>query len=116
MVLKLSLYLLKLFVIYFIQILGVIEQAPVFIAFCAKTVNRNTYIYIYIYIYIYVYIYIGETARSVHESIYEHKRDIRLGNLNKVHFLHISKTDNNIEFNAATILAHIHNDKLRQIF
>ena len=42
--------------------------------------------------------------------IYEHKRDIRLGNL-KTLFLYISKTDSNFDFKAAMMLAHILNKR-----
>ena len=47
---------------------------------------------------------------------YEHKCDIRLGNSNHALSLNISKTNPNFNFNAATILAHIHNKRLGQIF
>ena len=60
--------------------------------------------------------YIGETARNVQKRIFEHKRDIRLGNLNNALFLHIYKSDYNFDFNAATKLAHIHQKRLREIF
>ena len=55
-------------------------------------------------------------ARNIHKHIYEYKRDIRLGNLNNALFSHISKTDHNFDFNAATMFAHIHNKRMRQIF
>ena len=53
---------------------------------------------------------------NIHKCIYEHQRAIRLSNLNNVLFLHISKTDHNFDFNGATMLAHIHNKRSRQIF
>ena len=60
--------------------------------------------------------YIHEMSRNIHKCPYEHKRDIRLGNLNNAHFLHISITDDNFDFNAATMLTHIYHKRLRQIF
>ena len=45
---------------------------------------------------------------NIHKCIYEHKRDIRLGNLTNALFLHMSKNNHNFDFNAATMLAHIH--------
>ena len=33
-----------------------------------------------------------------------------------MHFSNISKTDHNFDFNAATMLAYIHNKRLRRIF
>ena len=60
--------------------------------------------------------YIGEIARNLNKRLYEHKRDIRLDNSNNALFLHISKTKHNFNFNAGTMLAHIHNKRLRKIF
>ena len=60
--------------------------------------------------------YIGETFRNLKKCLYEHKRDIRLGNFNNALFLHISEINHNFNFDAATMLAHIHNKRLRQIF
>ena len=60
--------------------------------------------------------YIGKTLRNVQKCIYKHRRDIRLGDLINALLLHISKTDHNFDLNAATVLAHIHNKRLRQIF
>ena len=59
--------------------------------------------------------YLGETSRNIHKRIYEYKRDIRVGNLNAL-LQHISKFDHNFDFNAATMLAYIHNKSLKQIF
>ena len=42
----------------------------------------------------------------------EHKRDIRLGNLNNA-LLYISKIDHNFDFNPVIMLTHIHNKRLR---
>ena len=53
---------------------------------------------------------------TLKERQYEYKRDIWLGNSNNELFLHISKTNHNFNFNTDTILAHIHNKILRQIF
>ena len=58
--------------------------------------------------------YIDETVRNFHKHM--NIRDIRLSNLNNALFLHISKTDHNFDFNAATMFVHIHNRRLRQIF
>ena len=47
--------------------------------------------------------------------MYEHRRDIRISNLSNVLLQHVSKTDHNFDFNAATMLACIHNKRSRQI-
>ena len=47
---------------------------------------------------------------------YEYKRDNRLGNSHNAVFLQISKTNHNFNFNTATMLSHIHNKRLREIF
>ena len=60
--------------------------------------------------------YKGETSRNVRKRIYEHRRDIRLGNLNCALPWHISKTDLNFDFNTAIMLADIHNKRVRQFF
>ena len=60
--------------------------------------------------------YIGKTSRNIYKHLYEHKSDIRSDNLNNALCLHISKTDHNFDFNAATMLAHIYNKRLRHIF
>ncbi len=60
--------------------------------------------------------YISETSGKPLKCLYEHKRDIRLGNFNNALFLHISEINHNFNFDAATMLAHIHNKRLRQIF
>ena len=59
--------------------------------------------------------YISETSRNL-KNLYEQKRDIRLCNSNNALFILISKTNHDFNFNAATMLAHIHNKRLRQIF
>ena len=59
--------------------------------------------------------YIGEMSRNIYNPLYEHKRDIRLDNLDTL-FLHIYKTDHNFDFNTAMMLVHIHNNRLRQTF
>ena len=46
----------------------------------------------------------------------EHKRDIRIGNLNNALFLHISQSNHNFDFKSAKMLIYIHNKSLRQIF
>ena len=60
--------------------------------------------------------YDGETARNLQKGLYEHQHDIRLGNSNNTLFLNIYKTNHNLNFNAATMVAHIHNKRLKQIF
>ena len=60
--------------------------------------------------------YIGETSRNFHIRLKEHKRDIRIGNLNNALFQHISQSNHNFEFNPANILIYIHNKRLRRIF
>ena len=59
--------------------------------------------------------YVSEMSHSLQTRIYEHKQDIHLGNLNNAVLLHMSKTNHNFNFNAATMLAYIHNKKLRKI-
>ena len=59
--------------------------------------------------------YTGETTKNLYKSIYEHKRNITLGNINDALFLHMSKTDHNFHLNAAMMFAHILK-RLRQIF
>ena len=59
-------------------------------------------------------IYIGNTSRSLKQRPYEHQCDIRLGNL-ITHFSYIyPKLIKNLFFHAATILAYIHNKRLRK--
>ena len=60
--------------------------------------------------------YISETSINIYKRLFEHKRDLRLGHLKNAFFLHISKIDYHLYFNAAMMLAHIHNRILRQIF
>ena len=48
--------------------------------------------------------YIGETSWNLHVCLKEHKRDIRIGNLNNALFLHISQTNHNFDFNSAKML------------
>ena len=52
--------------------------------------------------------YIGETTGNFNKYLYEHKRDIRLGNIYNALFLHISETDHNFDFNAAMRLTDIY--------
>ena len=49
-----------------------------------------------------------------HRFVKEHKRDIRIGKLNNVLFLHISQSNHN--FNSAKMFIYIHNKSLRRIF
>ena len=49
------------------------------------------------------------------KRLYEHKRDITLGNFNDALFLHMIKTNHNFNFNAAAMLAHIHNKFLKLV-
>ena len=77
-------------------------------------------IYSFIYLFlttclIWKFSYRGETARNIYKRINEHKGDIRLGSLNHVFFLHISKTLQNFDCEAAIMLAHIHNKSLKEI-
>ena len=60
--------------------------------------------------------YIGETSRNLHICLKEHKRDIRIGNLNNALFQHISQSNHNFNFNSAKMLIYIYNKRLRQIF
>ena len=52
--------------------------------------------------------YIGKTSRNIHKCLNEHRRGIRVGNLNNALLLHISKSDNNFNFNATMMLVYIH--------
>ena len=45
--------------------------------------------------------YIGETSRKFHVLLKEHKRDMRIGNLNNALFQHISQSNHNFDFNSA---------------
>ena len=60
--------------------------------------------------------YIGEMSRKLHTRSKEHKRDIRVGNLNNTLLQHISHSDHDLDFNSAKMLIYIHNKKLRRIF
>ena len=60
--------------------------------------------------------YIGETSWNLHLCLKEHKRDIRIGNLNNSLFQHITQSNHNFDFNPAKILIYIHNKRLRRIF
>ena len=60
--------------------------------------------------------YIGETSRNLHVHLKEHKRDIRIGNLNNALFLHISQSSHNFDFNSAKMLIYFHNKSLKRIF
>ena len=55
-------------------------------------------------------------SRNIHKYIYKHRRDVRVDNLNNALLQHISESNHNFDFNAATMLAYIHNKRLRQIF
>ena len=46
----------------------------------------------------------------------EHKRNIRIDNLNNVLFQHISWSNHNFDFNSAKMLIYIHHKSLRRIF
>ena len=102
MVLKLLLYPPKLFITYLtgnlINMLNLI-LAP--ILFLAITVKWNI---------------LARLPETLKKHLYEHKCDIRLGNSINALFQHISKTNHNFNFNAATMLTHIHYKRLRQIF
>ena len=60
--------------------------------------------------------YTGETSWNIEKSTYKHRRHIRVGNANNALLQHISKTDHNLDCHAATMLAYIHNKRLRQIY
>ena len=60
--------------------------------------------------------YIGETSRNLNVRLKEHKRDIRIGNLNNTLFLHISQSNHNFDFNSAKRLIYLHDKSLRRIF
>ena len=59
--------------------------------------------------------YIGETSWNLHIHLKEHKRDIRISNLNNALFQHISQSNHNFDFNSAKMLMYIHNKRLRRI-
>ena len=56
--------------------------------------------------------YIGETVRNLRKRLYAYK----CGNSNNAPFQHVAKIKHYFNFNAATMLAHIHNNRFRQIF
>ena len=60
--------------------------------------------------------YIGEMSRNINKCLYKHRREIRVGNLNNALLQYISKSNHNFDFGAATMLAYIHNKRLRWIF
>ena len=60
--------------------------------------------------------YTGETTRNLHTHLKEHKRDIRVGNLNNVLLQHISQFYHNFNFTPGKMLIYIHNKKIRQFF
>ena len=60
--------------------------------------------------------YISETSQNLHVRLKEHKRHIRIGNLNNALFQHISRSNHNFDFNFAKMLIYIHNKGLRRIF
>ena len=50
---------------------------------------------------------------NIHKCLYEHRRDITVGNLSNTILQHISKSDRNFNLNAAIMLAYIHNKRWR---
>ena len=60
--------------------------------------------------------YIGETSWNLHVRLKEHKKNIRIANLNNAFLQHISQSNHNLDFNSAKMLIYIHNNRLRQIF
>ena len=60
--------------------------------------------------------YIGEKSRNLHVHLKEHKKDIRIGNLNNALFQHISQSNHNLDFKSAKMLIYINNKRLRRIF
>ena len=54
--------------------------------------------------------------RNIHERLNEHRKDIRVGNLNYELLQHIPESDDNFDFNATTMLVYIYNRRLRRIF
>ena len=59
--------------------------------------------------------YIGETSRNLQIRLKEHKKDIRIGNLNNALFQHISLSNHNLDFTSAKMLIYIHNERQRRI-
>ena len=85
----------------------------------------SCHVYICVSIYIYIYCipcknwklkYIGETSQKILVCLKEHKRDMRIDNLNNALFQHISQSNHNFDFNSAKMLIYIHNKRVRQIF
>ena len=60
--------------------------------------------------------YLGEISRNFHVLLKEHKRDIRIGNLNNALLQYISQSNHNFDFNSAKMLIYIHYKRLRKIF
>ena len=60
--------------------------------------------------------YIGEISWNLPVRLKEHRRDIRIGNLNNALFQHISQSNHNFDFNSAKMLLYIHNKRFRRIF
>ena len=53
--------------------------------------------------------YVGETSRDLHVRLKEHKRDIRIDNINNALLQHISQSNQNFDFNSAKMVIYIHN-------
>ena len=60
--------------------------------------------------------YIGEMYRNFHARMKEHKRDIRVSNLNNALLQNISQSNHNFNFNSSKMLVYIQNKRLRLIF
>ena len=60
--------------------------------------------------------YISEISWNLHVCLKEHKRDIRIDNINNALLQNISQSNHNFDFNSAKMLIYIHNKRLRQIF
>ena len=60
--------------------------------------------------------YICEISWNLHIRLKEHKRDIRISNLNNALFQHISQSNHNFDFNSAKMLIYTHNKRLKPIF
>ena len=60
--------------------------------------------------------YDGETSRNLHVRLKEHKRDLRIGNLNNGPFQHISRSNHKFDLSFAKMLIYIHNKRQRRFF
>ena len=60
--------------------------------------------------------YIGETSGNLQVYLKEHKKDIRIDNLNNALLQQIFQSNQSFNFNSTKMLIYIHNKRLKRIF